>query len=214
MQCIASFDVDPQKTFTPLCPKELPVPEGDQIVDALNAQAELANLRILSRDAHPANPEWLARSAKEFLAPIKAPNMDRRWYAHAVVGTRGFELLDGLPHPVNGYAFTVSKGLDPDVHPYGACYHDMQETQSTGVIEFLKANGVTDVVIGGLALDHCVYSTALQLRELGFRVIINLSACRGISQQDSQKAMEDMQCCGIDIAEDIDAVKRLLGRPA
>ena len=29
---IASFDVDAQKGFTPLCPNELPVPEGDTIV--------------------------------------------------------------------------------------------------------------------------------------------------------------------------------------
>ena len=28
---IASFDVDAQKSFTPLCPNELPVAGGDQI---------------------------------------------------------------------------------------------------------------------------------------------------------------------------------------
>ena len=29
---VASFDIDAQKTFTPLCPDELPVTEGDKIV--------------------------------------------------------------------------------------------------------------------------------------------------------------------------------------
>ena len=32
-QFTASFDIDAQKTFSPLCPEELPVVEGDQIVE-------------------------------------------------------------------------------------------------------------------------------------------------------------------------------------
>lgn len=43
---IAAFDIDAQNTFTPVCPDELPVAEGDQIVEELNAQAALASLRI------------------------------------------------------------------------------------------------------------------------------------------------------------------------
>ena len=41
---IAAFDIDAQNTFTPVCPDELPVAEGDQIVEELNAQAALASL--------------------------------------------------------------------------------------------------------------------------------------------------------------------------
>lgn len=42
----ASFDVDAQKSFTPLCPDELPVPGGDQIAGELNFIASLASLQI------------------------------------------------------------------------------------------------------------------------------------------------------------------------
>ncbi|MBX9837258.1 MAG: hypothetical protein K2X69_02975, partial [Silvanigrellaceae bacterium] len=52
---VASFDVDPQKGFTPVCPNELPVPEGDLIVDELNAMAKLASVRVSSKDAHAPN---------------------------------------------------------------------------------------------------------------------------------------------------------------
>ena len=48
---IASFDIDAQNTFTPVCPDELAVAEGDLIADELNAQAKFASLRIASRDA-------------------------------------------------------------------------------------------------------------------------------------------------------------------
>ena len=39
---IVSLDIDAQKTFTPLCPAELPVHEGHLIAAELNAQARLA----------------------------------------------------------------------------------------------------------------------------------------------------------------------------
>ena len=67
---IASFDIDAQKTFTPLCPNELPVAGGDEIVPELNAQAELACLRLASRDAHPACALWLASPEHPSLTPL------------------------------------------------------------------------------------------------------------------------------------------------
>ena len=46
---IASIDVDPQKTFTELCPNELPVKDGHLIADALNRQAQkLIQLLIIT----------------------------------------------------------------------------------------------------------------------------------------------------------------------
>ena len=56
---IVSIDVDAQKTFTPLCPQELPVAGGDEIVAELNAQAALADLRVMTNDAHGPAAKWL-----------------------------------------------------------------------------------------------------------------------------------------------------------
>ncbi len=39
----ASFDVDPQHGFTSLCPDELPVPDGDEMVMELNSSIPAAN---------------------------------------------------------------------------------------------------------------------------------------------------------------------------
>ncbi len=50
---IASFDVDPQRGFTPLCPTELPINGGDKIADELNKQAKYAAYRLVSKDEHP-----------------------------------------------------------------------------------------------------------------------------------------------------------------
>jgi len=179
---IASFDVDAQKGFTPLCPNELPVKGGDEIVDELNAQAKLADYRIGSKDCHPPKALWTVDATHPIFSPVKnsGPNVDIHWPAHCVVGTKGNELLDGLPKP-NEYDFFVFKGIEPDLHPYGACYHDIEEKLSTGVIEWLKSKGVGLVIIGGLAKDYCVLTTALQLRKANFMVIVNGNATKSVA---------------------------------
>ena len=107
---IASFDVDAQKGFTPLCPNELPVPEGDAIVPALNQLAARAQLRIGSKDAHSPQAAWVVDTHDEMLRPLPLANADLTWVSHCVPGTPGFELLDGLPAPLD-YDYFVWKAL-------------------------------------------------------------------------------------------------------
>jgi len=72
---------------------------------------------------------------------------------------------------------------------------------STGVIEFLKANGIDTIIVGGLATDYCVKTTALQLAAAGFRVVINLAACRGIAEETITEAIHEMQAANITVIE-------------
>lgn len=69
---IASFDIDAQNTFTPVCPDELAVAEGDMIADELNAQAKFASLRIASRDAHSMSALWISDAEHAPLSPSQA----------------------------------------------------------------------------------------------------------------------------------------------
>lgn len=188
---VASLDVDPQCGFSPLCPNELPVTEGDHIVAELNAQAKYATFRVGSKDAHPANPIWLATPDHPVLSQVKGQaNADLYWPSHCVVGTRGFELLPGLPAPEN-YDYFVWKGMEPHLHPYGACFHDQQNLLSTGVIEWLREKEIQYVIVGGLATDYCVATTVTQLLDVGFQVYLNVAACRGISKEGSERFFEN-----------------------
>ena len=193
---IASFDIDAQCTFTPICPEELPVAEGDTIADELNAQAQYASLRVASRDAHSMSALWLSDADHAPLSPIEGyPDLDIRWPAHAIIGSKGFEFIPGFDG--TAYDFQVFKGIEPDKHPYGACYHDLKNTLSTGVIEYLHQQGITTVICGGLATDYCVKNTVLQLRAAGFEVILNKAACRGIAPDTIAAAMEEMAQAGV-----------------
>jgi nicotinamidase/pyrazinamidase len=204
----ASFDVDAQKSFTPLCPDELPVAGGDRIGGELNFMATLAGLRVGSKDAHSPQAPWVVADAAQMLQPTGLEHADLTWVSHCVPGTEGFTLLDDLPTPYE-YHYFVWKGIEPDLHPYGACYHDLHGKLSTGVIEYLNSRGVTQVIVGGLALDFCVKTTALQLAAAGFKVIIHLPACRAISEQGAAQAIQDMQQAGIAIAATREDTARL-----
>lgn len=207
---IASFDIDAQNTFTPVCPDELPVIGGNEIAEELNSQADFASVRVASRDAHSPNAVWISDSEHAPLTPVEGnyPNVDIYWPSHAIVGTKGFDFIDGLD--AKAYDFQVYKGIEPDKHPYGACWHDLNNTLSTGVIEFLQSKNITTVICGGLATDYCVKNTVLQLKAAGFDVILNKAACRGIAEATILEALQEMQAAGIIIIESSDNLKELL----
>lgn len=192
---VASFDVHAQKTFTPLCPQELPVVEGDQIVEELNRQATKAQFRIGAKEAHNPHAIWIADKDHPTLSLVSGDNVDVRWPPHAMPGTSGFELLDGLPK-VTEYDYFIWEGIELDLHPYGACYHDHAERLSTGIIEFLHHHHINTILVGGLATDYCVKTTVRQLLRAGFQVVVNLAACRGLSKVTTEEAITLMKAEG------------------
>jgi nicotinamidase/pyrazinamidase len=200
---VASFDVDAQKGFTPLCPDELPVVGGDEIVEELNFLASKVGIRIGSKDAHPEQAVWIADESQPMGTKLDFPNADRSWNRHCVVGTKGFELLDGLPKPEE-YDFFVWKGQEPDLHPYGACYHDIEERLESGVFGFLRDASVNTVIVSGLALDFCVSTTARQLRESGFNVALYTPGSRGIFEDKCAEAKEMLINMGVKILDSRD----------
>lgn len=177
--CTASHNVDPQNGFTPKCSKELPVNDGDKIVDELNGQNSLAKYKTVSKDVHPSNAIWLASKKVPQFSPVNGENADIAWNAHCMSGTFGMELIEGLPK-MTEYDFFVAKGFEPDLHPYSSCYHDLNKKISTGLIEWYQAKGISTVIVGGLATNYCVGETVIDLSNAGFQVILNLGACRGI----------------------------------
>jgi len=206
---IASFDVDPQKGFTPICPDELPVVGGDEIVEDLEMLSKLCDYRLGSKDAHPFDPIWLVSTERPMLTPLDYPNADLAWNRHCVVGTKGFELLDGLPKPEK-YDFFIWKGQEPDLHPYGACYHDIEEKLETGVFDYLKNKDVKNVIVGGLAFDFCVKTTAIQLAKNGFEVAIYKPSTRSISEQTEKLALEELKHYNVVILESKEALENYI----
>jgi len=196
-----SFDIDSQNGFTPNCPGELPVEDGHNIVEELNNNAKFTKYRFMSKDAHPSNGYWTANKKYPQFSKVDEENVDIRWNQHCVVGTYGFELIDGLPKP-SEYDFLVYKGVEKDMHPYSPIYHDLKKNISTGVIEMAKILGVDTFIVGGLALNYCLGEGVKDLKKAGFRVIINLASTRGIGDEKIlKKYIQELEKLEIDFVE-------------
>ena len=197
----ASFDVDSQNGFTERCMSELPVMDGQSIVPALNEQAKYADFRIMSKDAHPQDGIWVASESEPQFSKVSRPNVDIRWNSHCVVGTFGSDLIEGLPHP-STYDFLIYKGVERDMHPYSAAYHDLGKTISTGIIEWAKQKHIDTFIVGGLATDYCVKETAIDLAFAGFNVIVNLDASRSIDA-DLTETLQIFEAEGVKVIQNI-----------
>ncbi len=153
--------VDAQCGFTDLCPAELPVPGGVEIVPAVNALLELPFARIdATLDWHPLNHRSFLGYADNLYPP------------HCIMGTRGAEFLPGLH--TNKFSTIWRKGYDENFEAYAVT------AQHPGIGAFLQASGITHVVICGIATNICCYFAARDLKQAGFDVFIIEDASAGI----------------------------------
>jgi nicotinamidase/pyrazinamidase len=201
---VASVEVDVMKTFSQLCMDELPVKDALDIVAPINALANKVTFRIGSKDAHSENAEWITDKDEEIGSPTGNPQAPHKWKKHGIPGTLGFEMLDGMPDPFS-YDFFVWKGIESRYHPYGVCYHDPLNTMSTGLIEWLLINEVTEVVVSGLAYDHCVKETVLELaRTKLFKVIVIRECSKGIDPDDYHNVEKKFIDNGVEILDTVE----------
>ena len=114
-------------------------------------------------------------------------------------GTPGAEFAAGLN--TDGIDHVVAKGTDRWIDSYSG-FFDNDHRKATGLDEFLKERGVTEVDIMGLATDYCVKSTALDAVELGFRTRVIAEGVRGVelTPGDCQSAIQEMQQRGVTVS--------------
>ena len=74
--------------------------------------------------------------------------------------------------------------------------------QGTNLAEQLRARGVTDVAVAGLATDYCVKATALDALAAGFGVTVLANASRAVEVQpgDGQRALEELAVKGVRVS--------------
>jgi nicotinamidase/pyrazinamidase len=208
---IASLHVDAQNTFTELCNDELPVKGGHEIVGELNKNATFASIHTASGDEHHENALHIATPEHPQLTPVndpEHPDLDVFWKWHGQYKTYGWELLDGLPDR-DKYDLFIRKGMDPRVHPYGACYHDRLETISTGLIEYYNYMKIRVIIAGGLAGDYCLRTSIKQLVKAEFLVILNLASTRFLEPKNKDAVCKELKDLGVIIVKDSTELKKM-----
>jgi len=172
--------VDVQNDF---CPGgSLAVKRGDEVVAPLNRLIE----EFLSR-GEPVykSRDWHPSQTKHFTA------YGGTWPVHCVRGTRGAEFHPRLIEDPR--VRVVSKG-EGDEDSYSAF-------DGTTLADSLRAEGVEEIWVGGLATDYCVKNTVLDALRAGFKVRALSDAMRAVNLRpgDEACAIEEMRRAGAEV---------------
>ena len=189
--------VDVQRDFLP--GGALPVPEGDAVIPVLNRLQARYPLVALTQDWHPPNHLSFASQhpGRKPLDRIELDGLEQvLWPDHCVWNSPGAALADALD---TGRAAAIfRKGMDRRVDSYSG-FFDNGRRRKTGLAEWLRGLGVTEVHVAGLAADYCVAATARDAAELGFRVAILEDATRPISAAGFAQIADELRQRGVRI---------------
>ncbi|HOO46750.1 MAG TPA: bifunctional nicotinamidase/pyrazinamidase [Deltaproteobacteria bacterium] len=174
--------VDVQNDFMPS--GALPVEQGDTIVTGINALMKLFSdfsaSVVLTQDWHPAGHHSFASAhkGKAPYDPYDAPGLGPvLWPDHCVQSTPGAdfhpELDTGMAHAA------IRKGYHPFIDSYSGFFEN-DRTTPTGLEGYLHDRGVQRVFVCGLALDYCVFYTALDAIKTGFEVYVVADLTRAV----------------------------------
>jgi nicotinamidase/pyrazinamidase len=192
--------VDIQNDF---CPGgALAVPAGDEVVPVANRLAARFPLVVATQDWHPpAHGSFAAhhpgRKPYELGELGGLPQV--LWPVHCVQGSPGAAFHQALEK--ERIARVFPKGTDPAIDSYSG-FFDNGKRKATGLGDWLRAQGVEDLTVLGLATDYCVKATALDAVGLGFTVTLVEDGCRAVelAPGDGARAIEEMRAAGVKIA--------------
>lgn len=85
--------------------------------------------------------------------------------------------------------------MDKEIDSYSG-FFDNGRKKSTGMGDYLKGRGVTEVAVCGVAADYCVYYTANDALDLGFKSSIIEHASRPIDLERYDRVKKDFQSKG------------------
>lgn len=176
----------------------LAVPNGDHIVDGVNALMKRFDVVIFTQDWHPSGHSSFAsshpgRQPYEMIDMPYGPQV--LWPDHCVQGTRGAALHDRLN--LDQGDLIIRKGTDPAVDSYSAFFENDKKTP-TGLEGYLRTRDISDLMLVGLATDFCVAYSALDAAALGFSTAVDLGLCRAIDLDGSlEQAISEMQSAGV-----------------
>lgn len=157
-----------------------------------------------TQDWHPADHAsfFTNHADKKAFDLIKLHGKDQvLWPPHCIQNTPGADIL------LDSALFTavVQKGMDTNYDSYSGFQDD--GGKKTGMDDTLKKDGITKVVVYGIATDYCVHATAVDAADAGYKVIMINSLSRGVAPDTSRKALDNLTARGILVLENMDMEK-------
>ena len=169
----------------------LSVPDGEAVVDVVNAEAAAAQAAgavvVATQDWHPPDTPHFAKDGGT-------------WPVHCVHDTWGAELHPRLR--VAGERIRKGTGGEDGYSGFTVADPETGVTAPTGLADLLHDRNVEKVVVVGLATDYCVKATALDAVRLGFATTVLTDGVRPVEVEpgDGRRALDEMAAAGVALA--------------
>jgi nicotinamidase/pyrazinamidase len=138
--------------------------------------------------------DWHIDPAGHFAPDGVEPDFQETWPVHCVAGTHGAEA-----HPELDVDLVDAWFLKGE---YTAAYSGFEghlDGAETGLADWLRARGVTEVAVCGIATDFCVRATAFDAVAEGFAVELLSDLCSPVSEAGGAVAVEQMAAVGVTV---------------
>ena len=173
--------VDVQNDFLP--GGSLAVSNGFDIIPVINSIQEKFDLVVATQDWHPAEHKSFASNhrGKKAFEEIDLDGLPQvLWPVHCVQQTQGAEF--SKESDTKKIEAIFRKGTDKNIDSYSG-FFDNGKRKSTGLGAYLKGRDVDSVFVAGLAADFCVFFTAMDASDFGFKTSIITDATRAIDNE-------------------------------
>lgn len=121
------------------------------------------------------------------------PDYVDSWPAHCVAGTSGADFHPDLDD--RGFEAVFRKGE----HEAAYSGFEGRSADGTPLADWLRARGVTDVDVAGIATDYCVRATAADAVRLGFGVRLLADLTAGVNAGTTAEAIREMTGNGVEV---------------
>ena len=180
---------------------------GSMGVDGGGAVAARAAERVLTerRDHDLAQREYAAVVATadwhhdpgDHWATDGEPDFATTWPVHCAAGTPGADFHPSFEPVLDHVDEVFRKGMTDAAYSgfEGVAAGDM----ATGLADWLRQRGVTDLDVAGIATDHCVRATVLDGLREGFAVRVLSDTVAGVAPGTTEAALTEMTTAGAEL---------------
>jgi nicotinamidase/pyrazinamidase len=122
------------------------------------------------------------------------PDYASSWPPHCVVGSPGADFHPDLD--TSGIEAVFSKGA----HEAAYSAFEGSDDSGTGLADWLRTRGVTEVDVAGIATDYCVRATAIDAARAGLPTQVLLELTAGVDPVTMAEAIGAMHAAGVQVS--------------
>jgi nicotinamidase/pyrazinamidase len=175
--------------------------EGGSVPVAGGARIATAIADLVERSAG-GDYEYVVATRDHHIDPgghfSETPDFQDSFPVHCVAGDEGSEFHPGFAPAVTGGK--VDAVFFKGAHSASKSGFEGADAHGTSLADWLRARGVEDVDVVGIATDHCVRATALDAVAAGFRARVRLDYSVGVAAHTTAAALDDFRQAGVAVS--------------